>query len=634
MSKQQKPKTNEHILGVIDSDYASNLVCDVKKDLARRQQERKLYESQWRLNMNFVIGNQYCSISSNNEVINFDKRYDWQEREVYNHIASIVEIRQSKLNAVRPKMHVLPASADVKDVAAARLSDNVLDFIGHKLRLNELIAEATTWSEVTGTCFYKVIWNQDGGRLLKTNPALYEGEVEVDVVAPFELFPYSNCISRLEDNPSIIHARAYPVSKIKDLWGIEVEGEALDVFSLSSTVAGSGLGYTQNVGTCATTLKENHALVIERYEAPSVEHPEGRLVIVIGDRLVHVDKLPFVNGKDGERGYPFIKQICIGVPGQFWGVSVVERCIPVQRAYNALKNRKQEFLNRTSMGVLMVEDGACDIDNLEEEGLTPGKVVVYRQGANPPTIMSASRIPVDFATEEARLLSEFSVISGVSELMRQSALSLTNMSGTAIQLLIEQDSSRLSCTIDSIKFATVEIARHILMLYKQFALTSRLAKIMGDKNSIEVVSFTGSALGSDDIVCDSEAEVLSSKAQQKNMIMELLGSGLLHDENGKISKSNRIKILDMLGLGFYDNGQDLDALQVRAATKENINFSNRDFSDEVQEYDNHELHIKEHIAYLLSVDGAEIKRDKHAKDKVLSHIREHKQFNKIMGEQP
>ena len=628
MSKE-KPTTNG-IFKEINGDYATDLVEDVKKDLMRRQIERKIYESQWRLNMNFVIGNQYCAISNNNEVVSYDKRYDWQEREVYNHIASVVEIRQSKLNAVRPKMHVLPASSDVKDVSASKLSSAVLESVRHKLKLNELISQATTWSEVTGTAFYKVVWNKDGGRLLKSEPTLYEGEVEVDVVAPFEIFPYSNCISNIADNPSIIHARAYPVSEIKSNWGIEVEGEALDVFSLSSTLGNSGMGYTQNVTTCSTAVKENHALVIERYEAPSSQYPEGRLVIVIGDRLVYDDKLPYKNGKDGERGYPFIKQICIGVPGQFWGVSVVERCIPVQRAYNALKNRKQEFLNRLSMGVLMVEDGACDIDNLEEEGLTPGKVVVYRQGANPPSMMGTSRIPVDFASEEARLLSEFSVISGVSELMRQSALSLTNMSGTAIQLLIEQDSSRLSCTIDSIKFACIDIAKHILMLYKQFALTCRIAKIIGDKNSIEVISFNGSSLGSDDIVCDSEAEVLTSKAQQKSMIMELLGSGLLHDDNGKISRSNRIKLLEMLGLGFYDNGHDLDALQIKSATRENVNFSNRDFSDEVEEYDDHELHIKEHIAYLLSADGLELKKDKSAKEKVLKHIREHKQFNKIM----
>ena len=45
---------------------------------------------------------------------------------------------------------------------------------------------------------------------------------------------------------------------------------------------------------------------------------------------------------------------------------MIERIIPVQRAYNAVKNRKQEFLNRLSMGVITVEDGSVDTDDLAE----------------------------------------------------------------------------------------------------------------------------------------------------------------------------------------------------------------------------------------------------------------------------
>ena len=31
---------------------------------------------------------------------------------------------------------------------------------------------------------------------------------------------------------------------------------------------------------------------------------------------------------------------------------------------------------------------ALDIENLEEEGLSPGKVLIYRQGANPPKMLT------------------------------------------------------------------------------------------------------------------------------------------------------------------------------------------------------------------------------------------------------
>lgn len=63
---------------------------------------------------------------------------------------------------------------------------------------------------------------------------------------------------------------------------------------------------------------------------------------------------------------------------------LVALLIPYQRAYNAIKNREMEYINRQSMGVLCVEDGSIDIDDLCEEGLSPGKVIIYRQGSNAP----------------------------------------------------------------------------------------------------------------------------------------------------------------------------------------------------------------------------------------------------------
>lgn len=97
---------------------------------------------------------------------------------------------------------------------------------------------------------------------------------------------------------------------------------------------------------------------------------------------------------------------------------MVERAIPIQRAYNAVKNRKHEFLNRIAMGVLTVEDGSVDLDSLEGDGLGPGKIIVYRQGSTPPKLMNCGSVPSDFSVEEDRLLREFVEVSGVSEIMR------------------------------------------------------------------------------------------------------------------------------------------------------------------------------------------------------------------------
>ncbi len=107
-----------------------------------------------------------------------------------------------------------------------------------------------------------------------------------------------------------------------------------------------------------------------------------------------------------------------------WGVlrhQYHREAYSVAESIQRSQNRKHEFINRLSMGVLSIEDGSVDTDNLEEEGVSRlAKVLIYRQGATPPKLLESGRVPVDFQYEEERILSEFTTISGVSELSKYS----------------------------------------------------------------------------------------------------------------------------------------------------------------------------------------------------------------------
>ena len=66
------------------------IVNSIMEDFKERQQQRKPYELAWELNMNFFFGNQYSYISNNGEILDNEKNYYWENREVYNHIAPII----------------------------------------------------------------------------------------------------------------------------------------------------------------------------------------------------------------------------------------------------------------------------------------------------------------------------------------------------------------------------------------------------------------------------------------------------------------------------------------------------------------------------------------------------------------
>ncbi len=603
----------------------AQIVEDVKKDLYLRQLERKGIENQWLINLNFIAGNQYLQQDSHD--IDFSKRFYWEEKKVYNHISGILEHRIAKLCSIKPKIMVVPASADSTDLASARTCQSICDALWHKDKLSKVITRATTWSEACGTAFYKITWNKQGGDLLELSSGEKAsiGEVKIDAISPFEIYPQSLSCEELEDNASIIHARAVDISKIKDMYGIDVEGENLPQFTIKQPIDKYSANLTNADVYSFSNIdkKASSALVIEKYILPNSVDTDGRLIIVCGDYLVYDGKLPYINGVNGKRGYPFVKQVSFNLAGSFYGTSVVERLIPLQKDYNALKNRKIEFLNRISMGVVLAEDGAVDIESLEDEGLEPGKIIVYRQGSTPPTFMPSHSVPLDFQEEEIRLQSEFSSISGVSDLLSRFDFNVSNISGTALQIILEQENSKLAITTDSINQAVCDIATQILRLYKQFATLPRVMNIVGDKGGVDSMCFSSADITTQDVIIDTQSETISSPAQQRSTIFEILNSGLLQEDDGKLNRATRQKLIEMLGLGIYDMSGDITALQVKQAQKENLIFE-KGKEVKVKEIDDHELHIHEHTCYLLSNESAS-SNDK-IYNKVLEHIREHKKF--------
>ncbi len=612
-----------------DNSFEEDIVKEVISDFKNRQQERKQFESKWQLNINFFMGNQYCAINGNNDVVDFEKQFFWQEREVFNHIAPIIELRLSKLTKVRPTMTVIPFSDSTNDVNCAKVSKNILKATSYKLNLSMLISKATSWSEICGTSFYKVLWNPMVGNVVgvnENNQNIKEGEIQIDVVSPFEIYPDSASYNGVEDVKSIMHVKAYDVDEIKNIWGVDVKGEDIDVYSLDMVNNMGGLGYIGHSSKASKKIKHNSALVIEKYECPTVKYPFGRLIIVAGNKLVHIGELPYLNATNLERGFPFIRQCSIVNPGCFWGTSVIERCIPIQRSFNAIKNRKHEFLNRLSMGVLAVEDGSVDTDNLEEEGMAPGKVLIYRQGSNLPRLLSSSQVPADFGYEEDRLQNEFLTVSGVSDLLRSSNIS-ANLSGTALQLLIEQDEARLISSAEQIREAVKEISKQILRLYKQFISYKKTSKIISENGKVEMFYWNQSDINSDDVVFETENELNESLAQKRSMIFDIYNSGLLNDEKGGISNSTRYKLLEQLGFGIWENSQDIKALQLKRANKENLQLLSDNNINNPKEIDDHQLHINEHTCFMLGDDYEKASnKNKNLEEKILNHIRLHKQF--------
>lgn len=580
-----------------DKKLEERTVREVLESFEARRGERRLLERGWELNMNFLAGNQYCGINPAGELEEEQPRFAWQYRRVFNHIAPAFDTRCAKLARVRPSLTVRAATGEESDQRCAKIATNALRSVCEECGFNETIARATVWSETCGTAFYKVLWDARGGRpLVGGGESGREGAVRIAAVPPFELYPENLACERIEEQPSIIHAKALPVSEIEERYGVRVAGRDICEFSLSPYSAASN--FMGGEGAYARNVLKNSELVVEYYQKPCRAYPNGRLLIVAGDRLVHSGDLPYKNGENGTRTYPFVRQCALPMSGAFFGGSVIDRMIPVQRAFNAVKNRKHEFLNRLTMGVLAVEDGSLDTQELCEEGLAPGKVLVYRQGSQPPAMLGADSLPAEFQQEEARLLDEFVLVSGVSEISATSRNNTNVTSATGLQLLIDQDDTRLAVTTDSIKQAMIKVGRQVLRLLRQFATEKRLMRMTGEGKRVEMYYFRGSDLSSDDVVFETDNDETDSPTKRRSLIYELYNMGLLADENGKVSDETRERVLNALGFGGLEAARGLSALHANKAAEENRQLCAGDVP--VDSFDDDSVHIAEHTRFVLS----------------------------------
>ena len=587
------------------------LAEEVTEDFLRRQEERRILERGWQLNMNFVAGKQYCDVNSSGEIYEEEKSYFWQTKRVFNHIAAIVDLRCSKLGRIRPALVVKAAGNEEADRHSAALASAILSARAEDI--DAAVSDATVWSEICGTAFYKIMWDGNAGGAvasLDDGRKLNQGDVKIAALSPFEIYPYSLSIESLDEQPSIIHAKAVSVQDIYSSYGVKLEGKNLDEIINSSRDM-----------RARNEKSGGFELVIERYERPTAEMKQGRLTIVAGGVLLYDGALPYINGDDGGRIYPFVKQLALPRAGAFFGSSVVDRLIPLQRAYNAVKNRKHEFLNRITMGWVAVEDGSVDTDELTEDGLTPGKIIVYRQGGKPPEMLTLGSVPSEFASEEENLVKEFSKVSGTGDITENADGFAGVTSATGLQLILEQDEERMDYSRSQIKRALQAIGRQLLRLYKQFASDVRLVKFTNADDNLSLYYFKGSDISSDDVCLATDSEANLSPAQMRTFLYEILDKGLLTDKDGKLTVSAKNKVLELLGFKAFSGERDLSEINRSRAGEENLKM--RTQSVEVKPYDEHGIHVTEHTAFLLSEQlSPEIEK------RICAHIDMHKNILK------
>lgn len=652
--------TTKNILGLNNKpEYKEDIIGYVKNQYEIRKNNRLPLELQWRLNINFHNGNQFCKIDTVSNKIEKVDPFAWhEEREVFNQIAPTIETRLAKLEKVVDLPKVRPATSENADVSSAKVSSKYLHSYSNKTEMTLIRKDTDLWAELTGTGAYKTIWNPNKGKVIgivqndmpvdedkenleefekdevegkSVKRFIHEGEPEIISISPFEIYPEDINKDFLK-NRSIIHVQIFTPEEVFEKWGVVVKGGTNSVMSLNSITGHGSLGQKGNAYILETKQQENTVRVYEYYQLPTYRYPEGRLIICTDNELIYYGKLPQTIGREGEYRLPFVVQKCLNTHG-FFGKSIIERMIPAQRRYNSIKNRKKEYLNRCTIGNLLYEEGSIDED-LFEEGIAPGDMVPYKPGYNPPSWMQFHQLPNSFEIEERNLLEEFNRLSGVSELSKLSTAPSSIDSGVALSMLVEQDDTRSGLSASNYKSARLLSYQNLLYIYKENVTHERIIRDVGSDMEVDVFAFSGSNITSFDIYFEAESELSESPAQRRQFVFDLLRTGLFNDpETGGISKEGRLKVFEMLKLGNWEDFDKSDNLHIQKAKRENSLLA-KGKMPKVLEIDDDLTHIKTHNNFRLTSEYEGLAEANPQIDELFTiHVNEHLNNLQIKAQQ-
>jgi len=633
-SKKKDLSKNDLTSGAIaDMDggevYEEDVIAFIASELDRRREERRACELQWRLNANFLLGHQNCDINPyRSDVEDRDVQYEYMERACYNRISPIIDTRLANLDAMHFDMTVTPATDEIDDYEKACISTKILSYLKSTTDFDTVRRMLVSWSELCGTAFIMSWWDRDAGELVgeyeqkdedgnTVTVEIREGDVKYGILTPYEVYPESVYKQTVADQGSIIVEQVMTSDRVYELYGVRIPGGSVETYALTHAEGEGGFGYPNTDMSFSPRICEDSVKVVTYFERQSRRYPGGRLIICASDKVLFYGALPYDE-------IPIVALKCKDIPGQFFGRSVIEELIPLQRAYNGCKNKIHDYIRTLASNPLLVPEGSIDdIDALVECGTAPGSVIEYDADRGKPSPLIFQSISGEVRQECDDIVREMEYVAGVSQLMVTGSRPSGIVSGTAIERLQRIDNTRLSLTADGIRAAIRALALVWLKIYKRHAKTCRVISIAGQSEMSSVFTWTGEDINSFDVVFDSENELKNSEEKQRENFLTAMSMGLFNDEDGKLPRDFKDRAIEMLRLGAYGTLMSENELQLKNARREN-NMLCRGTLPELDIYDDDELHAAEHKRFALQMQFKLLRK----KEPILArafddHISEH-----------
>lgn len=555
-----------------NKDFENQVIAWVKSAHLRCRSVRQQLERQWYINLAFYAGKQNVQLmpTSNSSGSSVGVRLYippapyYRARPCINRIRPIIRTELSKLTAQKPSATVVPATGEDTDLAAAQAAEQIWESIYAQKKIASVFRQTMLWTLCTGTGFMKVYWDANKKspqwqppsqeeqvimmmQGVKEKPA--DGDFCFEMVTPFHLFVPDMMQEDIENQPYVIQLQTRSPDWVKLNYGLDIAPNIMEANDILND------SFLNLVG--ASDFKKDTVLCYEVWVKPGNVPfmPDGGMFTIIGDKLVQFVKgNPYVHQQ-----YPYAKVSHIPT-GRFYGDSVINDLVPIQREYNRTRGQITEAKNKMGHPQLMAAKGSIVASKITTE---PGQVIEYALGFPAPQPLPLQSLPAHVLQEVDRLLMDFEDISGQHQVSKGQVPSGVT-AATAINFLQEQDESMLSVTHDSIEELFEKVGYQTLCYVKQYWDMPRQVKVVGKDGFYNVVSFAGSDLrGNTDIRIEGGSSLPTSKAAKQAFLMDMMTQGFIPPEKG-------LELMDMGGVNRLYDEIRVDAAQ---ASRENMRMA-------------------------------------------------------------
>jgi len=326
----------------------------------------------------------------------------------------------------------------------------------------------------------------------------------------------------------------------------------------------------------------NRIRVLQYWQKPGAQFPNGLEVVIAGDRIVSFnDRL-----LGGE--FPIYTMKFALEPHRDYASGIGTSLLQLQRDLTVTWNGYRVRRDQEIMPPWIVPKGSLT------RGINtkPRAINEFNPRLGTPQQMSLNPLSLVTGGFADRTVQMMEYVSGVNDASRGETPT-SNATGRLTAFLAELDNRRMGPTVREMSVMLKKVGRRMIRLWQEYGSETVAVSVVGRGHTAEIAEIRKEDLVYSDIDIDTASLMPRTQPLRQETILNLLQMGVIPPD----------KALDALEFGGFDEAighRSMEAMNARAES-EMLNDLGIDMKEVVaREYEEHETHIKAHTQFLLT----------------------------------